>query len=105
MKPREAAKQLEIEYPEMPKQRGSKATRLLRNYSRREQWFLMQAKAPATNRAPRRKMRSGLATFLASHEQAAAFIRQHQESGLVRYFNELQSSLDNMTRLARGPFG
>ena len=59
---------------------ASKQRRLRRNYQRREQWFLLQAKARlAANRRPPRVPRSGLAVHLDSMNTLRQFIEKQQQ--------------------------
>ena len=90
----------------------SKATRLRRNYIRREQWFVMQAKA---QHAP---ARSDAADFLESALKFRRFAEQQCRSlrlaehllrspaaDLIRDLEERQRQFDKMAAAINRPFG
>jgi hypothetical protein len=75
---------------------ASKKRRLERNYQKREQWFIEQAKVRlAASRPPRRAPRSGIATYLDNMSAIQQFVDSQQ-----RYKTTVKQFADSQRRLA-----
>jgi hypothetical protein len=91
-----AACQIEAEYPDgRHREPGSVAQRLYRKYTKREQWFLMQAKVRPV---VRKRRRSGLGAFLDSMRTTQRFVEQHQR--LADEFNRMTEQHRLLERMA-----
>jgi hypothetical protein len=75
---------------------ASKQRRLQRNYQKREQWFIIQAKARlVANRPSPRAARSGIAAYLDSMNTLQQFAEEHE-----RHMATVQQFADSQRRFA-----